>query len=185
MGTGHEFYQRVTKRLDDGEMAYRMKYEIPNIVNTYIKTTATYQIDLEEHYGKSLNVERVFYSPLTRWAGGVYLDEQFRIDSLPNLLFQFENENFKYGSQDIWGGIAFPIFKGGSTERERTSNLIFSARSLNVQYKESPTVEFDEINFFSGKTFYLGGLGITSRQYVKDQYLFHYYSLGFSVSPRF
>ena len=174
LGTGHEFNNRVTKRLDDGEMAYSMRYEIPNVKNTYIRTTAAYQIDLEDHYGKSLNIERIFYSPLTRWAGGVYLDEQFRIDSLPNPQMQYNEQNFKYSSQDVWGGIAFPIFKGGRTERERTSNLIFSARSLNIQYKESPIEEFDEINFFSGETFYLGGIGITSRQYVQDRFLYRY-----------
>jgi hypothetical protein len=173
LGTGHEFNNRITKRLTDGKNAYRMKYEIPNIKNTYIKTSVDYHIDLNNNYGKSLNIDRIFYSPLTRWAGGVYIDEQFRTDSIQNEQLQYNAQNFKFNSQDFWGGYSFPIFKG-KTERERTSNLIFSARSLNVHYKESPTVEYDKINFFSSETFYLGGIGITSRQFVEDQYLFHY-----------
>jgi hypothetical protein len=173
LGTGHDFNNKITKRLTDGKNAYRMKYEIPNIKNTYIKTSVAYQIDLNDNYGKSLNIDRIFYSPLTRWAGGVYIDEQFRTDSLQNEQLQYNPQNFKFNSQDFWGGYSFPIFKG-KTERERTSNLIFSARSLYVHYKESPTVEYDRINFFSGETFYLGGIGITSRQFVEDQYLFYY-----------
>ena len=173
LGTGHEFNNKFTSRLTDGKNAYRMKYEIPNIKNTYIKTSIDYHIDLNDHYGKSLNIDRIFYSPLTRWAGGAYMDEQFRIDSLQNELSQFASQNFKFNSQDFWGGYSIPIFKG-NTERERTSNLIFSARSLFVQYEESPTIEYDKDNFYSGETFYLGGIGITSRQFVEDNYLFYY-----------
>ena len=173
LGTGHEFNNKFTNRLSDGKSAYRMKYGVPNIINTYIKTSIEYHIDLNDNYGKSLNIDRIFYSPLTRWAGGVYIDEQFRTDSLQNEQLQYNPQNFKFNSQDFWGGYSFPIFKG-KTERERTSNLIFSARSLYVHYKESPTVEYDRINFFSGETFYLGGIGITSRQFVEDQYLFYY-----------
>lgn len=173
LGTGHDFNNKFTKRLTDGKNAYRMKYEIPSIKNTYIKTSIAYQMDLNDHYGKSLNIDRIFYSPLTRWAGGVYLDEQFRSDSLQNEQLQYKSQNFKFNSQDFWGGYSFPIFNG-KTERERTSNLILSARSLYIKYKESPSVEYDKINFFSGETFYLGGIGITSRQFVEDQYLFNY-----------
>ncbi len=173
LGTGHDFNNKLTKRLTDGRNAYRMKYEIPNIKNTYIKTSIDYHIDLDDNYGKSLSVDRIFYSPLTRWAGGVYFDQQFQTDSLQNDQLQYNPQNFKFNSQDFWGGYSYPIFKG-KTERERTSNLIFSARSLFVKYKESPTVEYDRINFFSDETFYLAGIGITSRQFVEDQYLFHY-----------
>ena len=173
LGTGHDFNNKLTKRLTDGKNAYRMKYEVPNIKNTYIRTSVDYHIDLNDNYGKSLNIDRIFYSPLTRWAAGVYIDEQFRTDSLQNEQLQYNPQNFKFNSQDFWGGYSFPIFKG-KTERERTSNLIFSARSLFVQYKENPSVEYDRINFFSDETFYLGGIGITSRQFVEDQYLFHY-----------
>lgn len=173
LGTGHEFYNRFSKRFDDGKNAYKMKYEIPNIKNTFIKTTVDYHTELNDYYGKSLNVERNFYSHFTRWAGGVYFDEQFRIDSLQNAQLQYNNQNLKYKSQDIWGGISFPIFKDKTT-RHSTTNLVYSTRILNVQYQESPTIDYDSINFYSGETFYLSGIGISSRQFVEDEYLYNY-----------
>jgi hypothetical protein len=173
LGTGHEFYNRFSKRFDDGKNAYSMKYEIPNIKNTYIKTTAIYHTELNEHYGKSLNIERTFYSPFTRWAGGVYIDEQFRIDSLQNSQLQYSNQNLKYRSQDLWGGISYPVFRDKIT-RHSDNNLVFSTRLLNVQFKESPTFDYDSINYYSGETFYLSGLGISSRQFVEDEYLYNY-----------
>ncbi len=173
LGTGHEFYNRYSTRFEDGKNAYRMKYEIPNIKNTYIKTTVTYHTEINDHFGKSLNIERTFFSPLTRWAGGVYLDEQFRIDSLQNAQLQYNNQNLKYNSQDIWGGISFPISKDKGKSYS-LNNLVYSARILNVQFQESPTFEYDSINFYSGETFYLSGIGISFRQFVEDQYLYNY-----------
>ena len=173
LGTGHEFYNRFSKRFEDGKDAYSMKYEIPNIKNTYIKTTAIYHTALNDHFGKSLNIERTFYSPFTRWAGGVYIDDQFRIDSLQNAQLQYSNQNLRYSSQDVWGGISFPVFKDKIT-RHSSNNLVFSTRLLNVQFRESPTVDYDSINFYSGESFYLSGIGISSRQFVEDQYLYHY-----------
>lgn len=173
LGTGHEFYNRFSRRFEDGKNAYSMKYEIPNIKNTYIKTTAIYYTELNNHFGKSLNIERTFYSPFTRWAGGVYIDEQFRIDSLQNAQLQYNNQNLKYSSQDVWGGISFPIFKDNIT-RYSSNNLVFATRLLNTQFKESPTIDYDSINFYSGETFYLSGIGISSRKFVEEQYLYNY-----------
>lgn len=173
LGTGHEFYNRFSKRFKDGKNAYRMKYEIPNIKNTYIKTTVDYHTELNEHFGKSLNIERSFYSPYTRWAGGAYFDEQFRIDSLQNAQFEYNNQNLKYKSQDFWGGISFPISKE-KAKKHLPTNLVFSTRLLNVRYQESPTIDYDSINFYSGETFYLSGIGISSRQFIEDEYLYNY-----------
>lgn len=173
LGMGHEFYNRYSKRFEDGKYAYRLKYEIPNIKNTYIKTTVDYHTELNDYFGKSLNIERTFYSPFTRWAGGIYLDEQFRIDSLQNAQLQYNNQNLKYRSQDLWGGISFPLFKDKTTKHSPL-NLVYSVRILNVQFEESPTIDYDSINFYSGETFYLGGIGISSRQFIEDEYLYNY-----------
>jgi hypothetical protein len=46
-----------------------------NFKNTFIKTTVNYQIDLDDYF----NIE---HFALTKWAGGIYLDTQFRKDTL-------------------------------------------------------------------------------------------------------
>ena len=97
---------------------------------------------------------QLFYMGSILFGKGVYIDNQFRTDSIQNEQLQYSPQNFKFNSQDFWGGYSFPIFKG-KTERERTSNLIFSARSLYVRYKESPAVEYDRINFFSGESVFI------------------------------
>ena len=111
MGSGHEFNNKFRNRFSDGKSAYSLAYSIPNIKNTFIKTTVSYSIDLEDYYSKSINFDRPFYSAFTKWAGGVYFDQQFRKDTLPDSNSIFAYQNFKYNSQDLWLGHAFTILK--------------------------------------------------------------------------
>ncbi|MFB9053308.1 hypothetical protein ACFFVB_09485 [Formosa undariae] len=171
LGFGHEFNNAIEKRYDNDNTGYRFNYVVPNINNSFVRSEIYYNIDVEGFYQKKLNIERTFYSPLTKWAGGIYLDEQFRKDSLPNYQNERSYEQFKYRTNDFWAGHAFNIFKGKSIE-ERTTNLITSVRYLNVAYKESPTTEYDSINYFSNENFYLGSVAIASRQFIQDRYLF-------------
>lgn len=171
LGFGHEFNNSVTKSLEDTHYGYDMEYRVPNINNTFIETTLAYRIDLDGNYSKILDVERPFYSPYARWAGGIYLDEQYQQEYLKDAEGEPGLQNFRYLTQDFWGGHAFQLFKGNS-EKERTTNLISSVRYLHVGYRERPTVVYDSIGYFANESFYLGSLGVASRQFVKDDYIF-------------
>jgi hypothetical protein len=171
LGSGHEFNNQYKNRFSDGKSAYSLAYSIPNIKNTFIKTTLSYHIDLDGYYAKSINIDRPFYSPFAKWAAGIYVDQQFRKDTLQDSNLIYANQNFKYNSQDLWAGHAFRLFKG-NTEGDRTTNLILSGRFLNIKYIESPTAIYDPIDFYSGEKFFLTGIGITSRKFIEDKYIF-------------
>lgn len=173
LGTGHDLRTLFTRHFDLGENAYDVRYTIRNFKNTYIGTTVGYSSYLDNSYYKGINIERIFYSPFTKWAGGIYIDQQLRKDSLATDFSDLSYERLRFNTYDLWGGHSFRIFKG-ATENDRTTNLITSARLLNVKFKESPGEDLDPDNFFSSETFYLGSLGITSRQFVKDRYIFNY-----------
>lgn len=171
LGFGHEFNNSVVKSLDEGNYGYDMSYTIPNLKNTFIETTLAYKADLNGYYSKILKIERPFYSALTRWAGGIYLDEQYRKEYLKNSYLETDLQDFKYLTQDVWGGHAYQLFKGNS-EKERTTNFITSLRYLHVDYKERPPASEDNVGYFADETFYLGSMGIASRQFIKDDYIF-------------
>jgi hypothetical protein len=59
----------------------------------------------------------------------------------------------------------------GNTLNDRTTNLIVSGRFLNVNYLESPRAEYDPIDFYS-EQLVLSGIGINTRQFVQDRYIF-------------
>lgn len=172
-GLGHQFENRYQRELDSKKDSYSTKYTVPNIMNTFISTAVEYDIDLDDNYRKSLDIERPFVSTFTRWGGGAYFDQQFQSDTIANQENIYKPQNFKYNSQDYWGGASFDIFKGGE-QNDRTTNLIFTARFLNKDYVERPDVAFDTISFYSSEKFFLTGIALSSRKYVEDKYIFNY-----------
>src|SRR3970282_1467751 len=135
-GIGHQFDYRFTNRSSDGKTANNLAYTIPNIRNTFIKTTLKYHINLDNYYEKSIAIERPFYPPLTKWAAGIALDQQFRKDTLQGPDLIYVNQNFKYSSHDFWIGKAVQILKG-SSENAKTTNLIISGGFWNLNILDS------------------------------------------------
>ena len=170
-GIGHQLDYIYTHRSNDGKNANNLAYIVPNIRNTFVRTVFKYQNDLDNYYTKSIAVERPFFSPLAKWAGGISLDQQFRKDTLQTPDLSYVSQNFKFSSHDFWVGKAFQIFKE-NTINDQTTNLILSGRFLNINYLESPIVEFDPINFYSGEQLILSGIGINTRQFIQDHYIF-------------
>lgn len=171
-GSGHTLNSQYQKRYNDGKNAYNLEYVIPNIKNTFIKTALIYFKDLEDNYGKTITIDRPLYSPFAKWGGGVNLNQQFRTDTLQDANLVYAKQNFKYNSHDFWSGYAFRISKENA-EIKRATKLIVSARFLNVKYIESPTIEYDPIDFYSSEQFYLSGIGISTRKFVEDKYIFN------------
>lgn len=168
-GSGQQLEYRFTNRFDDGRNGNEATYTVPNIKNTYIGTVLHYKMDLDNNYIKSIDVERDFYSPLTKWAGGVYVDEYFRKDTLRAPDFSYDYQPVKYTSQDVWAGRAFKVFED---EHEAITNLVTTARFLNVNYTESPTALYDPDHFYSDEKLILSGIGLNTRKFIKDSYIF-------------
>ncbi|HEY6141818.1 MAG TPA: hypothetical protein VIV55_00130 [Flavobacterium sp.] len=170
-GSGQTFNSQYKERFEDRKNAYKLEYIIPNIKNTFIQTKLNYFRDLDDNYGKTIAVNRPFYSPFAKWAGGVDLSQQFSSDSLADANLVYAKQNFKFNLQDYWAGYAFRISKEND-ENSRVTNLIVSGRFLNINYLESPTIEYDSINFYSSEQFFLSGIGISTRKFVQDKYIF-------------
>jgi hypothetical protein len=167
-GSGQQLEYRFTNRFDDGRNANEVTYTVPNIKNTYIGATLYYKMDLDNNYMKSINIERLFYSPLTKWAGGVYVGQNFRKDTLqaPDLTYAYQP--FKNNFQDLWAGHASKVFE----DEAGITNLVATGRFLNVNYSETPSDLYDPTHFYSDEKFILAGIGLNKRKFIKDNYLF-------------
>lgn len=173
LGTGHQFENGYKKSLNSNDHAYSTLYVVPNIMNTYIRTAISYNIDLDDNYQKYIDIERPFFSPYARWAAGIHIDQQFQRVTETDSSNIETIQNYKFNSQDFWAGHSFQLFKG-SSEKSRTTNFITSARFLNKDYLEAPPFEKDTLKVYSDEKLYLIGIGISSRQFVQDKYLFNY-----------
>jgi len=174
LGFGHEFQNEITRNYTKGNYAYLTSYSIPNIRNTYVSTTLNYAIDGDRYFSKSLNIDRPFFSPFARWAAGVNFMQQFSDDSIPTTITTVYRQNrYKFNAQDYWAGSAIQLYKSNS-EYSRTTNLIAAARFLRVRYMEKPDVTIDLQQFLSDENFYLGSVGVSTRRYVQDKFIFKY-----------
>jgi len=172
-GLGHTFSGSYTQNYINGDNAFSTYYYIPNIKNTYISSRVGYAIDENHNYLKSLNIERPFFSPVARWAGGVSVSQQRQ----PAWIYKNDTTrlflNSKYNIQDYWAAAAWQIFKGKS-ETDRTTKLIFSGRIFNIRYLEKPLEQPELKEYYTNEHFFLSGLGISSRKYVEQYYIFRF-----------
>lgn len=172
-GLGHEIENDFSRRFDDGKRAYTARYTINNIKNTYIKATFAYENDLNDNVTRSGRIERLFFSPLTRLAGGAYFENRFYVDSLPDNSGAFANQSFKLETQQYWAGHSFKIFEGRS-EDFRSTNLVTTLGYKNVSYKANPSLAYDPTRFFASEKTYLTTIGFNTRKFSEDKYLFNY-----------
>ena len=190
-GMGHFFENNFKQRFTDNSDAYGVRYIIPNFKNTYISTGFLYDTDFDNNYVLGGSVDRNFFSPLTRWAGGAAFEHRFYRDSLRDAANVAAYKDLKLETQDYWGGHSFRIFKG-NTENERITNLVTTFRYRNINYLQKPGPVYDSISFFNDSKLYLTSIGITSRRFVENRYLFNngireYVQIGktFSVTAGF
>jgi hypothetical protein len=119
---------------------------------------------------QSIELERPFYSPIAKWAGGIFLgqmisakgyiprDSVVYLSSLTNVL-------------DLWGAKSWHIFK--QYPDDYITSLIVSGRYLRVRYVGlSP--ESQSTGIFNKENIFFAGVGVTSRKYEKDKYIFNY-----------
>jgi len=173
LGTGNEFQNAFSRNISTGISAFNTFFRVPNIRTTYIDAYFHFGIDGYGNIRKSIAFERPFYSPYAKWAGGIAFATQVKKDSLKYADPLSGPINFKRRTQDFWAGSAIRIFKG-STEDELATNLILAVRYLRIRYNEKPSDINNIDNYYSNQDFYLAGIGISTRKYVQDTYIFKY-----------
>ncbi|MCZ8090808.1 MAG: hypothetical protein O9282_05310 [Flavobacterium sp.] len=172
-GLGHELSHDFTQRFSDKSNSQNSRYLIRNIKNSFTNVTLNYNESLEKNISKSIRVERLFFSPLTRLAGGIFLENRAFSDSLPNLSNEFETIRFKNETRDFWFGHAFKLF-GGKNEDYRTTNLVTTIGYKKINYIKTPTLEIDPNRFFANEELYLASIGVNTRKFAEDKYLFNF-----------
>ncbi len=172
-GIGHEFSNSYSKSLSTSTDGFSTRYTIPNIRNTFISMQVSYDEDLDNAFSKAIIIERPFFSPYARWGAGINIGQNLTKSLLLNQNQLREIQDIKYNFQDYWVGHSNQIFKGNS-EYNRTTNLITSARYFTKKFTEKPFLNADSLTIYEPEKLYLIGLGISSRKFTQDKYLFDF-----------
>jgi hypothetical protein len=173
LGTGHEFQNAFSRNFTRGINSFNTNYFVPSFRNSYISAKFHLGIDGYGNFSRSFDVNRPFFSPLAKWAAGLSFASQTKKDSLMDINSVYVPVNLKFRTQDYWAGKALQLFKG-NTEDVLITNLILAARYLHIRYFEKPSELLDPFHNYSSENFYLATVGISTRRYVQDKYIFKY-----------
>lgn len=169
VGLGHQFNNELVWNHSTGDHAFQTLYHIPNIRNSFINSTLQYGTDEYGNFVRSIAVDRPFFSPFARWAAGADISQHMQRDSVwsGNLM------HYRYNAQDFWGGYSVRVLKG-NTEFSRTTNFITTARFLRKRFRETPDENLDTLRFYTDENLYLASVGFSSRQFVRDNFIFKF-----------
>lgn len=173
IGTGHSLQTAFSRDFTDNISTLNTKYYIPNIRNSHVNSTLKYDLDGYRNFKRSASVDRPFFSPLAKWAAGISFFSEYKHDTLKDINQNYAPIKLKFSTQDFWIGKAIQIFKG-NTEDELSTNLIFALRFLRINYHEKPSEFNDPLNIYSNENLYLFGVGISTRKYVQDRFIFKF-----------
>ena len=199
IGMGSRLHAEMERNRYENYNVTRISYLIPNIRRSYISlniqnlfpgnndmvknyefqrayyspVTSDLQYVFSENKDivRGIELKRLFYSPVAKWAGGIFLGQMI----LPQSYIFQDTIRFlssRTNIQDYWGAKSWQLFKG-DWSNGRITSLILSGRILITRYP-GRLPEAIKANVFRNESSYFSGIGITSRNYVQDKYIFNF-----------
>jgi hypothetical protein len=172
-GLGHSFSNRFDNNFSTGRKSYASGYLIPNIRNSYISTQLLLAMNSDHEYYRGIQIERPFFSPLTRWAGGINAEMKRQ----PGWIYKNDTTRLFLSSssiiQDYWGATAWQIREGRSVD-QRTTKFIVAGRIYSIHYFEVPEEQPELADFYTNEQFFMGSIGFSARKYIQQDYLFRF-----------
>ncbi|MGV9003440.1 hypothetical protein [Flavobacterium sp.] len=173
LGLGHEFENDFGREFSPGRNSYNGQYSFNNIKNSFINATLVYNNSFINDIRKSARVERIFYSPLTRFAGGVFYESRKFTDSLPTVLPEFEALIFENETKSAWFGHASKLFSAKTVDSRNTS-FVTTIGYKNLNYSRKASLTLDPYQFLNDEEIYLVSFGISTRKFIQDKFIFNY-----------
>lgn len=170
-GWGQQFEQYVGFKKSN-LWNYSGSYGIANLDNTYISANADYSTDIT---GTSVNLgfNRGFFSPLSRWAGGInqnrswhYYDYALTDSTIKRLPLNTYN-------YDLWLGRSFKLSEDKSFFSQST-NILGGIRYYRTLYTDRPSSRIDSGHAFQNTSAFVGNIGLSIQQYYKEKYIYRF-----------
>jgi hypothetical protein len=148
-------------------------YSIANIDRTYISSTIGYAWN-RATTSTFLNFDRPFFSPLAKWASGLYLSHAWSRhlynDTVAGVQRQLPVNLFGY---DAWAGKSFKLSKSGSMFNQST-NILAGLRHYQHRFIERPDRDQDTARSYKSWGAVLGNVGFAVQQYYKDKFVYRF-----------
>ncbi len=166
-GTGYELKYQLSWDLNQEHQkwGHEFNYKINNIGRTFLNFSGSYENywDIEAH---RFTVNRTFFTPEIKYAGGVGFDHITRIPVYDSII--------KYNVYDIWMGRSFLVSKSNSKYKVR-DNITTSMRINTVDFLKQPNnVSADSMHFFQQRTTVLFSVDYSQQGFLKTSLVNEY-----------
>ncbi len=172
LGFGHLISGNIKNRFDTKERAVYAQYSINNIKNTYFRFDLNYAKEFDNDSRRSININRPFYSVITKNAGGFYFENRLQTEQFP-LLDAFSLQEFSFDFQEYWYGRAFKINSKTNSERYYT-NLILALTYNQKNFQRLLDEIIDPSRYFSNEKNWIGMIGVSKQKFYQDTFVFNY-----------
>lgn len=174
-GMGHRFSNRFDydyrKPLEEWP-DWQSSYLVPNIANTFLSGELFYAAKSNESV-KGFRLDRPFFSPVTRQAGGISYENRMYEDSLMLSGSYYEPYRFTSGTWSLWTGHAF-LLRRGKTAEEQSTRLVVSLAYTRSRYPKLSVQSQEAADRFQPLDLSLAGIGISNRKYFTDRYIYRF-----------
>lgn len=171
-GIGHRLRTGIVYRSDGTPaVGYSGAYTVENVGGSFIDASirAAYT-DIEQGVGISL--QRPFFTPETRWAGGLDLQRTEQLMVLPHRNpLQDTLLHWGFNRIDAWAAHAIPI-KSSRPHPHGREAVVLAGRISRLYPHQAPGLELEGRNFFLDRRMFLGSVGWVQRQYRRDAYIY-------------
>ena len=174
-GMGHRFSNELTWLKGESRLLkpYLEGYYLaPSVAGSFASAKLSYKLK-EDNRSIQFDIDRPFVSPLAEWAGGLTVSRYLKNDSLrltKSTYAPFMKEGSTYGG---WLAKSFMLRPGKSME-ERSTRLVISMAFASDEPTQLNTSDLIAREILSTKKTALTSIGISSRSYVMDKYLFQF-----------
>ncbi|MBK9177238.1 MAG: hypothetical protein IPM46_13075 [Flavobacteriales bacterium] len=172
-GLGQQLQQSIVYGPGFLEPELSGKHVVYNIEGTYITSELRYSTSSTTDR-LSLGFDRPFFSPLTRWAGGISGGKTWIATPVMDSTGErIGTRRLNVVDLDSWAGRSFALANDG-TEPGRLSNIIVGVRHAETRFPLRPSFTEDSLRINSGRSLSLLGAGFSVRQYYRERYLFRF-----------
>ncbi len=173
-GFGHENQYNIFWNINERPLlGYEGIYKINNIAGSFIAGDFRYlKKDVTESY--RINLERKFFTPDIKYAGGViveYKDTRTSIELLDTIM---EDQPVQYNLYDLWIGRAFQIRNTKNLLTNSRTNIMLAGKILRKNYSSCPATTSNSLYEFHDRTIILGSAALARRGYFRSNLIYSF-----------
>jgi hypothetical protein len=171
-GIGHRLITEGLYRSDGSPaMGYAGTYVVENALGSFVNAAISGAYT-DVRRGAGLSLQRSFFTPDIRWAGGFDLQRTEQLgyvlhrDYTRDTLVWYSNDRI-----DLWAAHSVPLNSNKPHPKGRDA-LVLSGRALRIYHHDTPGGELEKNDFFLNSKLWLGSIGWVRRNYRRDAYIY-------------